>query len=282
MDVKTQKIALDAYKLFESVYREWKRNHSLSFQLPTPLEYRQSEELLETTWLEGKRASALYFLMPEELSGRIYGTTPSVYVKESAEFLAWLHGLEPSSRAPDLNALRERHARRIEEVVDRSLRERLIRREQAEEIREAMAALLKRQDWGPSSVVHGDFKTQNILIRKDGLSIIDFEWIRYDFSYVDLARFITNVRLRVSKYHVARESQTNRLASTFIGAYEKMRGRIGREALDACYLQGLIQELAVVLGSSPTEMTSLKQRIGGLFVRRSLACIVEEIGLLRR
>jgi len=277
MKVRKEKATLEAYNLFNSVYQQWKDYPNLPFQLPTPLNYKLPEATLERTWLEGKRTSAFYFLMPEKFSKHVYGIVPSLYVKESARFLTWLHSLKPRTNSIDSKMIQSGHVIWMREIVDRYLQERLIEEEKVEKIRVAIDMASRHEKWGPVSLIHGDFKTQNVLIRKGGLAIIDFESIRHDFSYLDLTRFISNIKLRVSKYFLFKESSINRLTSIFIKEYEETRGEIDKEALEACFLLSLTQELSVILESYLFKMRSPKKRISGYLIKRNLNYILKEI-----
>jgi len=279
MYVKKQRATLEAYNLFKSVYEEWRNNPSLSFQLPEPLKYDPAEKTLERTWLEGKRASASYFLLPESLSGYFYGVTPSQYVKEASDFLAWLHSLKPSAKHIDSEAIQSRYISWTKEVLDQCRREELIDEKNAKRIEDAIDIISKLRDWGPISIIHGDFKTQNVLIAKRGLAVIDFESIREDFSYLDLARFLSNIKLRVSKYRFFKESFINNLTTIFLRKHEETRGEIDKKALGACLLPSLTLELQATLSRylDKRRSPSLPKRISLLLLKRNLNYVLKEI-----
>jgi len=272
-------ITLEAYNLFKSVYEEWRNNPSLSFQLPEPLKYDPAEKASVKTWLEGKRASVSYFLLPEWLSGYFYGVTPSQYVKEASDFLLWLHSLKPATKHIDSEAIQSRYISWMKGVLDQCRHEDLIDEKNAEKIEEATDIISKLKGWGPISIIHGDFKTQNVLIAKRGLAVIDFESIRQDFSYLDLARFLSNIKLRVSKYRFFKESFINNLTTIFLGHYEETRGEIDKRALGACSLPSLTLELQAILGVylNKKGISSLPKRISLFLLKRNVNYVLREI-----
>lgn len=274
-------VKLEAYNLFEYIYSEWKRNSHASFQIPRPVSYIESEAMLERTWVKGKVVSVVYFLTPEKLSGIIYGIKPSVYVEKSAEFLAWLHNLKKALNQVDAKALQQRHVTEMKMIVNSCFESRLIDKNIANNIEYEINRTSGYDDWGPVSVIHGDFKTQNILIAEKNLAIIDFESTRYDFSYLDLTRFMYNVKVRSNKYPLAIESRIDCLASMFLKKYEKLCGKIDKRALASCNLRALLEELKTVLCSYPLKARNLKKSIRNFLNRSGLNYIVKEISMLR-
>jgi len=273
-------VKLEAYEIFRTVYSEWKRNPRLSFQIACPVTYVPSEEMLERTWLEGKKALVIYFLTPEKLSRIVYGIKPSIYVEKSAEFLAWLHNLRKASRHIDVRALQRRHITQMKIIVNSCLESRLISENTADNIKHITDRISEHEGWGPVSIIHGDFNTHNVLIAKENLAIIDFEMTRYDFSYLDLARFVYNIKLRSNKYPFAKESRLNSLASIFLGKYQELCGEIDRKALVTCYFTELLEQLRRVLRSYSMKNPSLRESISSFLTRMNLDYIVKEISLL--
>ena len=274
-------VKLEAYNLFKYVYSEWKHNSHASFQIPRPLGYIESEAMLKRTWVKGKGVSVVYFLTPEKLSGIMYGIKPSVYVEKSAEFLAWLHNLKKALNQVDAKALQQRHVTEMKIIVNSCFESRLIDKNIANNIQYEINRTSRYDNWGPVSVIHGDFKTQNILIAERNLAIIDFESARYDFSYLDLTRFMYNVKVRSNKYPLAIESRTDRLTSMFLKKYEKLCGKTDKRALASCNLRALLEELKTVLYSYPLKARSLKKSIRNFLNRSGLNYIVKEISMLR-
>ena len=274
-------VKLEAYNLFKYIYSEWKRNSHVSFQIPRPVSYIESEAMLERTWVKGKGLSVVYFLTPEELSGIMYGIKPSVYVEKSAEFLAWLHNLKKALNHVDMETLQQRHVTEMKMIVDSCFESRLIDKNVANNIEYEINRTSGYGDWGPVSVIHGDFKTQNILIAEKNLAIIDFESTRYDFSYLDLARFMYNVKVRSNKYPLALQSRIDYFTSIFLKKYEKLCGKIDKRALVSCCLQALLEELRTVLCSYHLKARSPKKSIRNFLNRSGFNYIVKEISLLR-
>ena len=281
MLVVKRRVKLEAYKIFESVYSEWRRDPHLSFQIPRPVTYRPSEAMLERTWVKGKRVLAIYFLMPKQLSGIIYGIEPSTYAEKSAEFLAWLHDLKKMSNRVNVKNLQRNYVTQMRKVVDSCLRSRLINESIANNIEYKINRISEYDGWGPVSLIHGDFKTQNVLIAGRNLAIIDFEGTRHDFSYLDLARFVCNIRLRSNKYPFVKENRIDFLTSTFVRKYEKMCGKIDKRAFLACYLRDLLEELKIILHSYSIKARGSKASVGNFLIRRQLDYLVKETLLLR-
>ncbi|MFB0522428.1 MAG: phosphotransferase [Candidatus Bathyarchaeia archaeon] len=275
-------VKLEAYKLFEKIYSEWKRNSHLPFQIPHPVTYTASEETLERTRVKGKTVLVVYFLMPEQLSKIIYGITPSVYVEKSAEFLTWLHTLGKASNDMNVRELQHRHVTRMQTTANNCLESHIINEDTACNIESVIKRISGYEDWGPTSIVHGDFNTRNILINGRNLAIIDFELTRHDFSYIDLARFVYNIKLRSNKYLPANENRLDFLASVFLGKYERFRGNIDERALVTCYFIELLEQLKTVLNSTSMRTSGLKASISNFLIKRNLNYIVKQISHLRK
>jgi Ser/Thr protein kinase RdoA (MazF antagonist) len=233
--------------------------------------------VLERTWIQGKTITVVYFLTPESLSRIIYGMKPSVYVEKSAEFLAWLHSLKKSVNHENFKELQQRYVTEMKVIVDQCFKNRLIDSNIANKIVSEINKTSRYDTWGPMSLIHGDFKTQNILVDGKKIAIIDFESLRYDFSYLDLSRFIYNIKVRTNKYPYAMEHRINCFISMFLKHYEMLCGKINRRALASCYLQALLTELKSVLSTYSLTARSFKMVMSNFLIRRGFNYIVKEI-----
>jgi len=267
----------EAYKLFKYIYTEWKHNSNMSFRIPRPVSYSRSEAVLKRTWIHGKKIMVVYFLTPECLSRVIYGIKPSIFAEKSAEFLAWLHSLQKLWAYKNTKELQQRHVTEMKTIVNKCFKSRLIDKNIAKNIECEINKTSEYDAWGPVSLIHGDFKTQNILIAEKNLAIIDFESLRYDFSYLDLSRFVSNVKLRSSKYPLTIESHINSFTSMFLKKYEKLSGKIDKRALSSCYLHTLLKELKTVLCTYSVTARSIKTAINNFLIRRDFNYLVKEI-----
>jgi len=275
-------VKLEAYKLFEKIYSEWKRNPHLHFEVPHPVTYTASEETLRRTRVKGKAVLVVYFLMPEQLSEIMYGIKPSVYVEKSAEFLAWLHTLGKAPNYMNVRELQHRHVTRMQTITESCLESHIISEDTACNIESEIKRISEIEDWGPTSIIHGDFNTRNILINRRNLAIIDFELTRHDYSYIDLARFVYNIKLRSNKYLPANENRLDFLASVFLKKYEKLHGNIDQRALVTCYFIELLEQLKTILDSTSMEISGLKGSISNSLIKRNLNYIVKQISHLRK
>jgi len=269
-------VNLEAYTLLRKIFSKWK-DSSAPFLLPRPLSYKESTATLERTWIKGKPVSVLYFLMPEPLSRIAYSMEPSIFVEKSAEFLAWLHNLEVKFNNPSLKALREGHVNKMQTIVDDCLKRQLIKRDVAEGIKSEVDRLFRHGEWGPVSIIHGDFKTQNVLITEKNIAIIDFDTTRYDFSYLDLARFAYNIKLRSNKYPLPLENRVEHWNFIFLRKYEELCGNANRTALKTCYFRALLEELKTVYISYSTKARSLKENVSFFLIRRNFNYIIKEL-----
>jgi len=274
-------VKLEVYNLFKYIYSEWERNSHVPFKIPRPVSYIASEAVLKTAWVKGKRPSVLYFLVPEKISRIAYGIKPSVYIEKSAEFLAWLHSLRKALNHVDAKALQRRHITEMKMIVNSCFESGLIHKNVANGVEYEINRISGYDDWGPISIIHGDFKTQNILIAEKNLAIIDFESTRYDFSYLDLARFMYNVKVRSNKYPFVIENRIDCFTSIFLRKYEKLRGKIDKGALASCSYQALLEELKTVLYSYSLGARSLKNGVRSFLNRSGLNYLIREISSSR-
>ncbi len=71
-------------------------------------------------------------------------------------------------------------------------------------------------------IVLGDFSPKNILIRRDGLSLVDFETVVYGDSTFDLGFFLSHLLLK-TVLHADQSVEFLQLATSFFSAYESER-----------------------------------------------------------
>ncbi|MEM6821070.1 MAG: phosphotransferase [Verrucomicrobiota bacterium] len=125
----------------------------------------------------------------------------------------------------------------------------------------------------PASLVHRDFQSHNIMMRKDGPGFIDFQGMRQGSWFYDLASLIYDPYMDLS------ESQRSSLVET---THQMMDWKLGMDAFEELLDAAAIQRLMQALGAYGYLGESLGKREFLDYIpvaRRTLLPIAERRGL---